>query len=108
MTNYVRGRAGEYSVMKKLREAGWLVVRSSGSHTPIDLLASKQGRVQAIQVKTGGKPYVLAKQERDVFTDWAFSFRADPILASRVRRKWVFTQVKQNVPWDLAGGRKAL
>ena len=43
MTNkqYVRGRAYEYKVKRKLEKEGWLVIRSAGSHSLFDLIAIK-------------------------------------------------------------------
>lgn len=38
-TNYARGRAFEYRVRDYLITLGYVVLRSAGSHTPIDLIA---------------------------------------------------------------------
>ena len=64
---YIAGRAKEYREAKKLREQGFLVIRSAGSHSPIDLIAIMEppcmsleaqnlfgGLIRLIQVK-GGK-----------------------------------------------------
>lgn len=37
--NYKYGATLEYEVASKLRTKGYLVIRSAGSHTPIDLIA---------------------------------------------------------------------
>ena len=62
-TSYQRGRTAEYRSKKWLENEGYLVVRSAGSHGPIDLVAipadtTEEGYfatrcVQVIQVKAG-------------------------------------------------------
>lgn len=37
--NYVSGRNFEYKVKKHLESRGYFVIRSAGSHSPVDLLA---------------------------------------------------------------------
>lgn len=37
--NYISGRNFEYRVKKYLESKGYFVLRSAGSHTPVDLLA---------------------------------------------------------------------
>ena len=51
--NYVNGRNREYKIANTLRSKGWIVVRASGSHSPIDLVAIdvKSRRCIFIQVK---------------------------------------------------------
>lgn len=50
-TNYTRGRAFEYRVREDLHGRGYLVIRSAGSHSPIDLLAGRLGHGIGVQVK---------------------------------------------------------
>jgi len=40
MTNYTRGRALEYKVKKIMEDKGYFVIRSAGSHGPVDLQAT--------------------------------------------------------------------
>ena len=41
--NYVNGRAKEYRIMKQLKEEGYdIVLRSAGSHSPVDIVAFKK------------------------------------------------------------------
>jgi Holliday junction resolvase len=42
VSQYVRGRAFEYRVKRKLERDGYYVVRSSGSHTVADLVAVRK------------------------------------------------------------------
>jgi Holliday junction resolvase len=72
---YNRGRATEYRVMELLRVEGWVVGRSAGSHSPVDIFAAKEGRVLLVQVKRG-----TARVKKDELTElvkWAEAFRAD-------------------------------
>jgi len=60
MTNYEKGRAGEYEVKRLMENRGYYVFRTAGSHSPVDLICLKQDYgVQPpvlIQVKRGIKP----------------------------------------------------
>ena len=50
--NYISGRAFEYKVMKELRDMGFLVMRTAGSHGPFDIVAiTDAGYVSLIQCK---------------------------------------------------------
>jgi len=87
---YVRGRSGEYWVKGLLEDQGYLVIRSAASHTPIDLLAAKDGVRLAVQVKVRGG---FTKGEREELLRWAKRFEAKPILATKRRGRWVFKEV---------------
>lgn len=39
--NYLKGRAFEYKVMKELKEMGFMVMRTAGSHGKYDIIAIK-------------------------------------------------------------------
>lgn len=39
MNRYLKGRRYEYKIKKELEKEGWLVIRSAGSHGPVDLVA---------------------------------------------------------------------
>ena len=60
---YQRGRAFEYQVIKILEKENYLVLRSAGSHTKIDVFAIlvKDGEekpiFRAIQCKRGSSPF---------------------------------------------------
>lgn len=56
MTNYRRGADHERRAKSKLEAAGFFVVRSAGSHSPVDLVAFKEHtRPLFIQCGLGGK-----------------------------------------------------
>ncbi|MDW8045639.1 MAG: hypothetical protein RMJ31_07740 [Nitrososphaerota archaeon] len=88
LSSYEKGRNAEYLIMRKLRSMGYeWIIRSSGSHTPIDLLASNGNEIIAIQCKVSG---YLNTNERDEFMKWAKYFNAKPILAKKVKSRWIF------------------
>ena len=72
---YERGRAKEYRVMEMLKKDGWVVGRSAGSHSPVDIFAAKDGRVLLVQVKAG-TARVAAEELREL-VKWAEAFNAD-------------------------------
>lgn len=57
MTNYEKGRRGEYEVKAMLEKQGWQVYRTAGSHSAVDLVCLRDGnKPLLIQVKRGRKP----------------------------------------------------
>jgi len=73
--NYTRGRSKEYRVMELLRDEGWVVARSAGSHSPVDVFAAKQGATLLVQVKNG-TARVKADEAKEL-VKWAEAFNAD-------------------------------
>jgi Holliday junction resolvase-like predicted endonuclease len=53
---YRQGVMFEYEVRNWLEEKGWLVIRSAGSKSPIDLVAVRQNQTLLVQCKKGTKP----------------------------------------------------
>lgn len=69
--NYLRGRAKEYRVMKKLKDKGYkIVARTAGSHSPIDIigikLISNRVHIKFIQCK----PRRFRKKKLIELLDW--------------------------------------
>ena len=58
-----------------LREDGWVVARSAGSHSPVDVFAAKLGAALLVQVKNG-KARVKAEEAKEL-VKWAEAFNAD-------------------------------
>lgn len=75
VTQYSRGRAKEYRAMELLRKDGWVVGRSAGSHSPVDIFAAKEGKVLLVQVKNGSARVV--PEELRELVKWAQAFAAD-------------------------------
>lgn len=72
---YERGRSREYRVMELLREEGWVVARTAGSHSPVDVFAARLGATLLVQVKNG-KARVKAEEAKEL-VKWAEAFNAD-------------------------------
>jgi len=64
--------------MQILRKDGWIVGRSAGSHSPVDIFAAKEGKVLLIQVKKGSAR-ADAGELREL-VKWAEAFDADAEL----------------------------
>lgn len=60
-TNYAKGRAREYRTKKKLESQGYIVIRSAGSHSPIDLVAIHPEFKQIVFIQC--KPRKFSKKE---------------------------------------------
>jgi hypothetical protein len=62
-SNYIRGRKKEYRVMNDERKLGNLVLRSAGSHSPIDVVSIDVSSrvIKLIQCK----PDDISKLDRD-------------------------------------------
>lgn len=83
-SRYRRGRAFEYRVKASLSGAGYFVLRSPASRSPLDLVAIKPGVVLFVQCKTSG---ALPPSEWNAVYDLAKGTGAVPLLACRHGRK---------------------
>jgi Holliday junction resolvase len=61
--------------MTMLRRDGWVVSRSAGSHSPVDVFAARRGVTLLIQVKNG-KARMKAEEAKEL-VKWAEAFNAD-------------------------------
>ena len=77
-TNYSRGTRFEYQVRDDLRQRGFVVVRSAGSHSPADLVALGDLVPWLVQAKRDGH---LPETERQALLQMAEQARGWPILA---------------------------
>lgn len=94
--SYQRGYRFECKIRRELQDAGYFVLRSAKSGTPIDLVALRKGQVYFIQCKRDG---YLAPEEWNSLFDLAFSVNAEPILATgqiRGRREFKCLLTKKN------------
>lgn len=79
MTNYSRGAKFENDVKKDMQASGWFVVRSAGSHGPVDLVAQSPGPVVAwVQCKRDGN---ISLADRRGLFNIAKAYHAIPVLA---------------------------
>jgi Holliday junction resolvase len=74
-TLYEKGRAREYTVMKMLKEEGWMVSRSAASHGAVDVFAAKGGRLLLVQVKSGKAR--VKKEEMEELVRWGRESNGD-------------------------------
>lgn len=93
--SYVKGRRFEHYVKDKLEAKGWVVTRSAGSKGPFDLLAVKNGRILLIQCK-----WRKSRIGKDL-VDVALKAGGLPVLATRVRGRIVFLNVKDESKIDI-------
>ena len=61
--------------MEMLRSEGWVVGRSAGSHSPVDVFAAREGKVLLVQVKAGSAR--AGAEELRELVKWAEAFDAD-------------------------------
>jgi Holliday junction resolvase len=79
-TFYRLGQHVEYTVRDLMKSAGYFVMRSPGSRSPVDLVAIRRGEVVFVQCKRGG---CLPVREWNELFSLAVSVGAVPVLASR-------------------------
>lgn len=97
-TRYESGRAFEYRVRRYLEKRGLKVIRSAGSHSPVDLLAGRPGEgcggwspsvKFAVQCKHNKSRF--GPQDASELIEWANAFDAIPILASNDSKGHIVT-----------------
>ena len=89
LTNYAKGRNAEYYIMDMLESQLNCehIIRSAGSHTPIDIIASNGKNVFAVQVKQSG---YISRQDKLELIQWAKAFNARPMLAVKQNgSRWI-------------------
>lgn len=85
-SNYTRGARAEYLAARHLERVGYFVLRSAGSHGPVDLVAVGPAGVRLIQVKRTGNGYISnteLEEARDLL-------RSVPCPAGVTRELWVW------------------
>lgn len=102
MTNYSNGRAREYEVRDLLTGNGYQVMRTAGSHTPIDLIAFKHGEpILCVQVKAPGRG-TIPPEDRTKLVYWADGANGIPLVATRPapRKPWEYRRLTGPGPKD--------
>jgi len=100
-TNYKRGYALEQKVKHFYESNGYIVIRSAGSHSPIDLVAIPTPeaigrRIQFIQCKKTQLPKANIGNLQELI-DIAIRCNALPVLACSIARKpFILTTVTSN------------
>jgi len=82
-TPYEIGRSQEYDAMRYFQSVfARHIIRSAGSHTPIDFIAGNGEDVYVVQVRYGEKPKPVNEQELCM---WAMQFKAIPVVMEKIR-----------------------
>jgi holliday junction resolvase Hjr len=87
-----KGSSAERELLHLLWEHGFAVLRTAGSgstqHDACDLIAGRQGKAFAIEVKAcgGSKQYIEAAQMRELM-NFSDAFGATPVIAVKWTRK---------------------
>jgi len=84
--NYVKGRNAEYYWKKRLESQGYAVVRTAGSHSPVDLIAGNGSVMYAVQIKASNRK--LSEEERRELIEFAGKIRAQPMLFIKRKKGW--------------------
>ena len=104
-TPYKKGARAEYYVMDRMKKKGYSVIRSAGSHTPVDLMAGRGRKCLGIQVKkkkikTGKRP--LTSAEQIALINFCQKFGAEPMMAYQdMQGFWLIEHV-------IKGGKRPL
>lgn len=96
-TAYRRGVQLERDVQRALQDWGYAVIRSAGSHSPVDMVAIGDSSIKLIQCKVGlpCRPYTVPEQVRTLvkgIVDWVgpnletIAHSADIYIAHRCKR----------------------
>ena len=98
MTPYQRGARLEYLARDVLRQRGYNVVRSAGSHGAIDLVALNERELLLIQVKQSGQPPGAALD------------KLSEVPGPRCTRRqvWVYHWARGRIPacWQIVDGHR--
>jgi len=94
VTAYERGRRAEYRVRYVLQSQGYLVVRSAGSKTPVDLVAINPStrEILLIQVKSGRSK--LTPEEREALRGLAGNYTVKALHTVREGNMLKLVEVK--------------
>lgn len=92
-TPYLVGYTFERRVRAWLEDHGWVVFRTGGSRSPVDLVALEPGRTILVQCKAGGR---LDPREREKLGKLSAHLRVDVLLASRGPQGLNFKRVRPN------------
>jgi Holliday junction resolvase len=91
MSAYKKGAFAEWYISRLLKEKGFFVIRSAGSRGPIDLLAANKDKIIAIQVKKAS----IAEHEKEALIKIASLFKAEPMIASKINKRWVLKRADE-------------
>lgn len=96
MSAYRRGALAELRAARALEEAGYLVIRSAGSHSPVDLVAVGPAGIRLVQVKLDSGLRQLRPGELDAVRE---ELRTVPRPAGATVELWVGRVVQRRFTW---------
>lgn len=96
LVSYRRGRSAEYRAARDLERAGYVVIRSAGSHTPVDLVAIGPAGVRLIQVKVDSESRSLRPSELEAVRDELRSIPRPPGVTVEL---WVGRVIRRTWHW---------
>lgn len=86
MSSYTRGRRLEYDAKRYFEERGYLVIRSAGSKSPVDLVCLHPSLpLLLVQCKYGGAR--LSRQDKEHLSSLARKYNARACIVTRRPRK---------------------
>ena len=91
MIPYRVGYYFEHRVRAWLEDDGWMVFRSGGSRTLIDLVAMEPGRTVLVQCKANGR---LSPRDREELGALSRRLRVEVLLASREKTRLTFRRLR--------------
>lgn len=95
---YRRGRKFEYAIRDDLRKRGFVVVRSAGSRSPIDLVALARGHQPVlVQAKRHGR---ISEAERLELQRMTVQTGALGLLANGAQGGFEYVDVWTGAPWN--------
>ncbi len=97
MKAYRKGYRSEREILRILSSHGYSCVRSASSGgflTPVDIVALKNGKTLAFEIKSWAKMPRLDKKSLERFSAWAAKAGACSFLAWYNRNEWRFLPLK--------------
>ena len=89
--NYRRGYVIERKVVNMFRDQGYLVIRSAGSHSAVDVCVFKDDKAIAIQLKREKKKTNHTKEIED--------FKKVKVPAYMQKEFWIYRDHNRKDPW---------
>ncbi len=90
---YAKGYRAERELLRFLSARGYSCTRSASSggfHSPVDVVAIKQGKVLSFEIKSWSKKPRLSRKQLESFMEWSERAGAMAFLAWYNNNEWKF------------------
>jgi Holliday junction resolvase len=90
---YRKGYRAERELLRFLSSRGYSVLRqasSGGSHSPVDVVAMKVGKILSFEIKAWSEKPRLSRKQLQAFKKWSDNAGALSFLAWYNQNKWRF------------------